>query len=768
MVTFTEHLRARGDDELVALLLQRPDLAAPSPSTLSSLAARASSRSSLERALAAVDASVLQALEAVVALTESGAVVHRDDVAAAVGAQRAQRDRVEAALDRAHQLALLWTDDEGLHPAPGLAELLGPYPAGLAPSTGSPEHPVDLAVLADAPPAARSVLDALTWGPPVGIAPPVDSPAAAAVDWLLEHHLLMHGDARHVVLPRAVAMALRDGRTHRAPATPPEPVPTGVPHAEALVAAESAAAAERFVRLVALLVRTWEQTPAPVLRSGGLGVRELRRIAATLEVDDTEAAFVVELAAAAGLIAEDGEESPSFAPTLSVDEWLNDELPSRWATLARAWATMVRTPWMVGGRDERGGVRAALDPDLTRPWAPRVRQAVLTVLAEVPPGTVLRTEAVLEMLRWRTPRSVPPEAAVAATLHEGGLLGVLGAGALAPAGRALLEELDRSGHAVPSSEPAGPTPEAALAGALPQPVSDLLLQGDLTGIVPGRPTPELAALLERSGVIESRGAALTVRFTPESIRAALDVGGTADDLLAGLAAHARDGIPQPLEYMVRDAGRRHGQLRAGYAASYLRADDPALLAGLVDDPALAELGLMRLAPTVLGSVVPPRELLAVLREHGLAPLAEGPGGQVLHPEPLVHRVRNLRRSPTSRIGAPTRRPETLTAQERAGLVAQLVPALREAEQSGSAVGEGDDRRLHEPVATNPVTALGVLREAAAQGREVWLEMVGPHGVHQRRRVRPVHVEGGRVRVRDEARDAELTVAVHRIASATPV
>lgn len=765
MVTFTEHLRARGDDELVALLLQRPDLAAPSPSTLSSLAARATSRTSLERALATVDASVLQALEALVALTDGGATADRDDVAAAIGAQRAHRERLDQALDRAHELALVWTDEDGLHPAPGLSELLGPYPAGLAPSTGAQE-PVDLSALDDAPAAARSVLDALTWGPPVGIAPPAGSPAAAAVDWLLERRLLSPGDARHVVLPRGVALALRDGRTHRGPATPPEPVPTGMAHAEALVAAESAAAAERFVRLVALLVRTWEQTPAPVLRSGGLGVRELRRVAATLEVEDSEAAFVVELAAAAGLVAEDEEESPAFAPTLAVDEWLNDDLPSRWATLARAWASTVRTPWMVGGRDERGGVRAALDPELSRPWAPRVRHAVLNALAEVPPGTVLRTEAVLELLRWRTPRSVPPEAAVAATLHEAGMLGVLGAGALSPAGRALLEEVDRSAHAVPSDEEPGITPEAALAEALPEPVSDLLLQGDLTGIVPGRPTPELAALLERSGVIESRGAALTVRFTPESIRAALDVGGTADDLLAGLAAHARGGVPQPLEYMIRDAGRRHGQLRAGYAASYLRADDPALLAGLVDNPALAELGLMRLAPTVLGSVASPRELMAVLREHGLGPIAEGPGGQVLHPEPQVRRVRSVRRNQPHKIGAaPARRPESLTSQERAGLVAQLVPTLREAEGADDASGE---ERRREPATPNPVSALGVLREAAAQGREVWLEMVGPHGVHQRRRVRPVHVEGGRVRVRDEARDAELTVAVHRIASATPV
>ncbi|WP_163276670.1 hypothetical protein, partial [Cellulomonas iranensis] len=66
MATFTGYLRARSDDELVALLVRRPDLATPHPSTLASLAARATSRSSLDRALTWVDALVLQVVEAAV------------------------------------------------------------------------------------------------------------------------------------------------------------------------------------------------------------------------------------------------------------------------------------------------------------------------------------------------------------------------------------------------------------------------------------------------------------------------------------------------------------------------------------------------------------------------------------------------------------------------------------------------------------------------------------------------------------------------------
>ncbi|KQY45964.1 helicase-associated domain-containing protein [Cellulomonas sp. Root137] len=790
MPTFTGYLRERSDDELVALLRSRPDLASPSPATLSSLAVRATSRSSLERALAAVDASVLQVLEAVVALSEPGPVT-AEDLPRALGATD---DAGVALVERALRLAIVGTlvypdsdaADAPLLPSPGLAEILGPYPAGLAPvdagtRRGTPPEPVgldDLPTLLDAAPTgARPVLDALLWGPPVGLAPSNSTAAAAAVDWLVRRHLLLAGDSRHVVMPRAVALALRGGRTHAAPAFPPA-LPDDVPHrSHGLVAAESAAAGERIVLLVARLVRLWEHTPPGVLRGGGLGVRELRRVAMALETDESEAAFVIELAGAAAFIADDGEDNPSFAPTVAVDEWAVRDVPDRWAALARTWRSTLRTPWLVGGRDERGGVRAALDPELQRTWAPRLRRSVLDVLAETPPGSALDAPHVVAVLRWRTPRSVPPPAAVQAVLVEAGRLGILGAGALSDAGRALLLET------APLVGADAADPADALAAALPPAVGEILLQGDLTGVVPGRPSPELEDVLDRTAHVESRGGALTVRFTPDSVRRALDAGATADGLLAELASHSRSGVPQPLEYLVRDAARRHGRLRVGSASGYVRADDPSLLAGLVEDPRLASLGLIRLAPTVLASQAPARELVEALRAHGLAPVAEGPDGQVLH---VVSAVRRVGRRATA--GARRRASDTAPSGAREVLsddrLLALVPQLRRAEQERKAdeverlpgaILPPPVRRPAEPAApppapaagtADPVDALVLLREAAAEKAEVWVELVGSHGVPQRRLLRPLRVEGGRLRAIDTARESELTVAVHRIASVT--
>ena len=884
MATFSEDLRSRSDDELVALLLRRPDLASPSPSTLSSLAARATSRASLERALGGVDAVVLQVVEAVVALHDDAVPVTADRVAQAVGVgSDADRELVDTALARAVSLLLVRPDDptatgRGLLAAPGLAELLGPYPAGLPPagtvaggstSTGrtafagpAPAGPVVLDdALADAPPGARQVLDALTWGPPVGLLPAVRTPARDAVQWLLAHGLLIPGDARHVLLPREVALALRSGRTHAQLHRPPA-VPTDVHHPLELVAGESAMAAQRTVRLVATLVRTWEIEPAPVLRTGGLGVRELRKLATQLEIGETDAAFVVELAGAAGLVADDREEIPAFAPTLAVDEWLAAELSVRWALLARTWLTTTRTAWMVGTRDERGTVRAALDPELTRPWAPRLRASVLGVLADAVPGAALTGPQVSEQLAWRTPRALPPTAAVSATLREAGLLGVMAAGALSPAGRALLPDRDpldeiaatavsgggrRTGAATSSAARADAHADTdavaqALRSALADAVDEILLQGDLTGVVPGHPSPELEALIERAARVESRGGALTVRFTPESVRAALDAGTTADELLADLAAHARGAVPQPLDYLVRDAARRHGRLRAGAASSYVRAEDPALLAGLVEDPRLAALGLVRLAPTVLAAQASTRELLAALRERGLAPVAEGPDGQIVHAERVIRRVTRrprrglvtppddashgtvaraariaalvpeLRRAELAqqvdreaqlagreahRIAAQTRADEAdaaATAARAAGTdasgetptgssTADLTPdertsaggrgrARAASAGSGGVVGHGGAARTTtrgtSEGTADPVAALGLLREAVEDRTDVWLELVDAHGVPQRRRVRPIRLEAGRLRAIDPARDSELTVAVHRIASVARV
>ncbi|WP_098453613.1 helicase-associated domain-containing protein [Sanguibacter antarcticus] len=802
MATFSDSIRARSDEHLVALLTHRPDLASPSPATLLSLAARATSRASLQRATNALDAAHLEVLESVTVLESLGEHITADRVVAAITGTAHDDDAaaVRAILTTLDEMALVWSPDgTALRPAPGVDEVQDAYPGGLGPIGRTQDAVPDPDLLKDAPPGARSILSALTWGPPIGRIPTVaGAPAAAPTRWLVQNGFVKQADAQHVVLPRRVAMALRGGRTHQRLSRAPSEAAAGPSQrAPETVAAESVRAAQEAVRLLAELISTWQVAPPSVLKSGGLGVRDLRRLAARLEVNDRTAALVTELALVAGLVVDDGDDPASYSPTLDADDWLAADVPSRWAALVTAWFATARAPWLVGSRDERGALRNALEPELHRAWVPRLRGEVLDVLAEAP-LTPLSPDDVLAVLRWRTPRSVPPIDAVAALLGEAEMLGVTGAGALAPGG-AVLADVPR--QTVPDDGVVVRL-TTCLTELLPEAVDEILLQGDLTGVVPGRPSPALEALLADSADVESRGAAITVRFTPTSVTRSLDAGRTGEEFLAELALHSRTPVPQPLEYLVRDAARRHGQVRLGVASSYVRVEDPTLLAGLIDDQRLRPLGLFRIAPTVLAATAPIGQLLAALRERGMAPAMEGPDGQIVLADRRTPRVRvpaRRSRRPGSGPGArpgvrlPDRSAVARTGRDdRAARLATLVAALRrdtpaagaqprvdegsasdgpsDDPGTGRARGAGEYRHRDSvrgsalPGTTEPVVALGMLREAAADGREVWLDMTGPVGEHQRRRVRPLRVDAGRLRAVDVARESELTVAVHRIIS----
>ena len=129
-------------------------------------------------------------------------------------------------------------------------------------------------------------------------------------------------------------------------------------------------------------------------------------------------------------------------------------------------------------------------------------------------------------------------------------------------------------------------PEAAadaLDAALPPPVDHVLLQADLTAVAPGPLTPDLDRELTLAADVESRGGATVFRFTPDSVRRALDAGRTGDDLITWLERASSTPVPQPLRYLVQDTARRYGRIRIGTASCYVRADDESALAELLAD-----------------------------------------------------------------------------------------------------------------------------------------------------------------------------------------
>ena len=127
--SLADDVRARSDHELRDLLRRRPDLARPAPADLTSLAARASTRASVQRALDSLDRAHLQVLEA--AALQTGAL----DVALLARhlGTAADSGPLHELLGALWSGGLLWRSSDGLHVTRTVGEALGPHVAGLGP-----------------------------------------------------------------------------------------------------------------------------------------------------------------------------------------------------------------------------------------------------------------------------------------------------------------------------------------------------------------------------------------------------------------------------------------------------------------------------------------------------------------------------------------------------------------------------------------------------------------------------------------------------------
>ncbi|MCE0534542.1 helicase-associated domain-containing protein, partial [Kineosporia rhizophila] len=474
--------------------------------------------------------------------------------------------------------------------------------ARLADHLGDPDTVKNL--LDQAPGPAAQVLERLVWGPPVGQVPDADravraGTAGSPVEWLLAHGLLAVADPGHVVLPREIGLALRGGKVHRRPEQSP-PALEFRDRKTRQVDDTAALAAAEAVRLLEELGSRWGVDPPPLLRAGGLSVRDLRRVATQLDVDETVAGLVVEIALAAGLIADDGEADPSWLPTAEFDTWLAGSIGERWTRLALAWWETPRAAGLIGTRGPKEGPVAALGPAVERPQARIVRQRVLGDLAEAsarhlegvtPALSDPAGSGLVNRLVWQAPRraSASQPELVRWALTEAAWLGITGMAAVSSFGRVLIGATESGpGYGAGSgSEPSAAQTQRRVNGAkpaadlldetLPPPVDHVLLQADLTVVAPGRLPAPIERELMLMAEVESRGGASVFRFTTASVRRALDAGRTGEDLTRWLTEHSRTPVPQPLEYLIGDSARRYGRLRVGVASAYLRADDEALL-----------------------------------------------------------------------------------------------------------------------------------------------------------------------------------------------
>ena len=610
--SYADYLRALDDAALISMFNHRPDLVTPVPPDMASLAVRASSAPSLARAVDALNKWQLQVLEVCAILPEP---FSEKDVTALT--EKSALFVIPGLVER----GLLYTDKDGLRTPTTLKEVLGNEIAGLGPASMSK---LKLKKLDEVPAPSKKVLDAMVWGPPRGAIADIKKPSVG-VQWLLEEGFLIPFNQQTVVLPREVAIYLRENTVHRELETS-QPSVTGSKRDMRNVQLAAIANITTFLRWTEEVLNFWAQEPATALRSGGLGVRDLKELSLHLGVDESCTAFVAEVAYLSGLLTIDPDDK--ILPTHQFDIWLTQNASVKWQLLASAWLSTSRVSGLVGKEGSKNV--APLGPELDRSSATTTRRLTLTLLQENSQIAV-DIDSLFAAATWLAPAKRAgglQKDYILWAMREAEWLGITGQGVLSSYGADFLTGGDST----------------SVDTDLPKAVDHILIQSDNTAIAPGPLEHEVAQELALIADVESRGGATVFRFSEGSIRRGLDHGRTGEEIAKFLAKTSKTPMPQPLEYLIADVAKKHGKLRVGNTASFIRCEDSALITQILGDKRLDVLGLRKIAPEVLICGHDATEAMNILRSCGYLPAAEDSRGLLLS-GPRIQRAQTKARPP---------------------------------------------------------------------------------------------------------------------------
>ena len=712
-VTFADELRARSDQDLALIFQFRPDLVSPVPNDFSSLAARATSTPSLVRALDSLNLWHYQIVEAACVLPEP---FKKSELIAVTNEESA------TALDYLWQMGLLYKEGNNFRTPTNLKLLIGDEPAGLGPqSVGK----IDFTKLKDVPKSSLDVLAKLTWGPPRGSISNIKKPGNA-IGWLLENNILVALDSHTVALPREFGIKLRQGKVHRDLVTKPSNL-EGKKIDQKQVDLAAIANISTILRWCEELLHNLSDEPPTALRTGGIGVRDLKRIAEHMGVDEACAGFVAELCYLSGLVVVDPDDQ--ILPTSAFDIWLTKSAEERWYSLSILWLDTSRVSGLIGKISDKN--IAPLGPELDRAGVSLIRRTTLKVLIEnreISP----KIESMQEVVKWWNPQRVNNDF-IFWNLREAEWLGITGQGAISTFGVNLLN----------SSETLG------VEAALPKPVDHILIQADNSAVAPGPLTAELSAELGTIADIESRGGATVYRFSEASIRRGLDHGKTGEQIKTFLTKTSKTPMPQPLDYLITDVAKRHGRLRVGAAHTYIRCEDEGLIQQILHDKKCEHLRLRKIASQVLVTELELTEVIGELREYGYLPAAENASG-VLLSQP------NLRRSKSR--PKPPRIISEFTAPKEA-IVLAAVKTIRAGERS----------RKVEPIipGTSSNETLALINQYIDEKRTLVISYADNNGGVSNRIIEPISISLGTLTARDQTTGEIAQFRIPRINGVAP-
>ncbi len=643
-MSLADSLRTLNEDELALLLTARPELADPPPGSMNDLAQRASAPYSVQRCLQGQNSFAMQLLHAL-SLLGAGANVA---AVAALSAAPIDHDVIEAELRRLRVLGLV-TSSSGVYSViASVARAIGrPFGLGDTLEHSFDRHgPNDLrviaenleltpvvgkvglirmiadhlrnvdrfkAVLARLPQPARETLTEIVFsGSSMVRVPGLMQRTRVSIEaaQLLSHGLLVPVDWDVAEVPREIALMMSDGKVlkrYRSSA----PVIEGRVGRSAI----DEVGPSTLVEYTARILLSWGEQPAPMLKAGGVGVTVVKSIAKDLGIDVAFASRLIALIGSAGLVKAEFLNS-TVRPTKHADAWFELDGPQRFLALMDGWRSHP-VDFIRYALPDQGIAPLRHEPAGSAPWR---RARVLAALAASNHVGFVDENSVLLHVLWTGPSywetgEATPEQLVRGILEEVALFGLMKNGELSDVAQALAADNNAAAR-------------DALAGAFPEATDTFTVQADLTAIAPGELRTDISAELSVLADVESRGGATLLRFSEASLRRAMDRGRTAGSIVDFLERHARPSVPQPLRFLIDDVSRRHGQLRIGSTTTYLRADDPMLLAGVVNHRKMAKAGLSLISPNVAVSNLEEAKLLKMMRENGFLPMPEKPDGTI--------------------------------------------------------------------------------------------------------------------------------------------
>jgi len=283
---------------------------------------------------------------------------------------------------------------------------------------------------------------------------------------------------------------------------------------------------------------------------------------------------------------------------------------------------------------------------------------------------------------------------------------------------------------------------------LPKEIDYIMIQGDNTAIAPGPLQLDLAREMSLIANIESKGGATVYRLTDHSIRRALDNGRSSDDIKTFLGKISKTPLPQPLEYMIADVGKRYGKLRVGISfSSYIRCEDESLVSQILVDKKLSHLQFRQLSKGVLMTEGDTHEAIDALVEAGYFPALEDRDGALVARKHDRARAKTKARPPRISVDYATPSDDLIGAALR---------ALRAGDKAAS-------HRKSAPITTGtPSETMGTLTLAIKSKATVTIGYADTDGGLSERIIEPIHLLGGILMAYDHGSDEVLRFAVSRI------